>query len=267
MKKSLLIAIVLISCAILSGCAENSMGSVENETASQDVLYQVSTLDALMQGVYEGEITLDSLLDHGDFGIGTFNGLNGEMIILNDTVYQALSTGEVVKTDAAVTTPFAMITDFDADIQSDVSNIADYQQLQRKISALQPSQNIFYAIKVEGTFSSVQARSVPEQTEPYPLLAAVASEQEVFNYNDVTGTLVGYWCPAYMDGVNLPGYHLHFLSEDGSLGGHLLECSIKDAKISIDTTTEFQMLLPANEHFLQTDLSGVTDAEKQDVEQ
>ena len=270
MKKKaacLLIAVIFTLCIFVSGCVETSMGSIEDTKTSQDTLYQVSTLDALMQGVYDGEITLNSLLDHGDFGIGTFNGLDGEMIVLDDTVYQALSSGEVVKAESADTTPFAMITDFDSDIQDDVGDIDNYQQLQSKIDALLPSQNIFYAIKVEGTFSNVQVRSVPKQSEPYPLLADVTSEQQVYNYSDVSGILVGFWCPAYIDGVNLPGYHMHFLSKDGSMGGHLLECTIKNTVIYIYTTTELQMWLPENKHFLETDLSGVTDADKKDVEQ
>ncbi len=267
-KRIFLIMIVLtVICASFSGCADTTMVSSEDTTASQDVLYQVSTLDALMQGVYDGEITMDELLGHGDFGIGTFEDLDGEMVILDKTVYQVLSSGEVIETDSSVKTPFAMITDFDADIESDVSNISDYSQLKDKIDALLPSNNLFYAIKIEGTFTNVQVRSVPAQTEPYPVLADVASRQAIFDYNDVKGTLVGYWCPEYIDGVNLAGYHLHFLSDDNSMGGHLLECSIKEGVISIDTTTELQMLLPTNEHFTQTDLSGVSEEEKQNVEQ
>lgn len=263
MKKKILsiIIISLMVCASLSGCNDSSGNTAE----SKDVLYQVSTLDALMQGVYDGEITLDKIVEHGDFGIGTFEGLDGEMVILDKTVYQILSTGEVVKTDHSVKTPFAMITDFEPDIQSNEKEISDYTQLKDKIDSLLPSQNMFYAIKVQGTFN-VEARSVPAQTEPYPLLKDVTAKQSVFDYKEVKGTLVGYWCPEYIDGVNLAGYHLHFLSDDFTKGGHLLECSIKDAVISIDTTTEFQMLLPENEHFAQMDLSGVSNAEKQNVE-
>lgn len=260
MKKYVKVLLVcFIVCALLTGCTGN--------TPAQDMLYQVSTLDALMQGVYDGELTLEELLQHGEFGIGTFDALDGEMVILDGTVYQVLSSGELVQPDQSVTTPFAMITLFNADIQSDVSSISDYDKLKETIGSLLPSQNEIYALSVHGTFSYIKARSVPAQTEPYPLLSEVTEKQTVFEYKDVTGTLVGYWCPEYMNGINLAGYHLHFLSDDHTMGGHLLECSIENAAITIDTVTQFQMLLPQNEHFLQTDLGGVTEQEKQNVEQ
>ncbi|MFA9381242.1 MAG: acetolactate decarboxylase [Acetanaerobacterium sp.] len=268
MKKRLLMVItaLLSLCIVCSGCAGAAVSSPEDANGSQDVLYQVSTLDALMQGVYDGETTLDELLAHGDFGIGTFEGLDGEMVVLDKTVYQVLASGEVVEAEGSVKTPFAMVTNFDADIQSKITD-KDYTQLQDEINALLPSQNKFYAINIEGTFTYVKTRSVPAQTEPYPTLAEVTSEQRVFEFNNVKGTLVGYWCPEYISGVNLAGYHLHFLSEDHTMGGHLLECSIEEADVSIDTTDDFYMLLPENDHFAGADLSGVTTEGKQSVEQ
>lgn len=257
----------LIFSVILCGC--NTAPEEVNQTAAaEDTLYQVSTLDGLMQGVYDGEITLDDLLQHGNFGIGTFDALDGEMVVLDGTVYQVLATGEVATPDeTTVTTPFAMITSFTADTEEEGTGIENFDDLKATLDALLPSQNDFYAIEIHGTFSYVETRSVPAQEEPYPLLADVTSAQAVFQFENVSGTLVGYWCPAYIDGVNLPGYHLHFISDDRTMGGHLLDCTIDDASIAIDTLYEFQMLLPQNDHFAQTDLSGTSNEEKQAVEQ
>lgn len=260
MRKILKAALVFFTiCALLTGCKGN--------TTAQNTLYQVSTLDALMQGVYDGELTIKELLKHGDFGIGTFDALEGEMVILDGTAYQILSSGEVVQPDQAVKTPFAMATKFNSDIDSDISKVKDYGQLKETIISMFPNKNQIYAIEVHGTFSYIKTRSVPAQTEPYPPLSDVTEEQTVFDDKDVTGTLVGYWCPEYMSGINLAGYHLHFLSDDHTMGGHLLECSVEDAMISIDTVTQFQMLVPQNEHFLQTDFIDVSEETKQDVEQ
>ncbi len=253
------VAVLFIFTILLSGCS--------HEDTTSDALYQVSTLDALMQGVYDGELSLEKLLEHGDFGIGTFDGLDGEMIVRDGIVYQVLSSGKVIKPKGAETTPFAMITFFQSQIQSDVSSISSYAQLQEVIGKIAPNQNEIYAIKVEGDFSYVKTRSVAEQTEPYPPLSEVTKDQAVFEFEAIRGTLIGYWCPEYMSGINLAGYHLHFLSEDGTMGGHLLECAIENAKISMDVVSEFQMLIPQNEHFLQLNLEQVTEEEKQDVEQ
>ncbi len=260
MKRSIKVAIIIILlCFILTGCT--------GVPTAKDTLFQVSTLDALMQGIYDGEITHKELLEHGDFGIGTFNALDGEMVVLDGTVYQVLYSGEVVESDQSGTTPFAMITEFNPDILSDAGLIEDYEHLKEHVDSLFPSQNNIYAIKIYGNFSYIQARSVPAQEEPYPLLTDVTAEQTVFEYENVTGTLVGYWCPEYMSEINLSGFHFHFLSDDHTMGGHLLDCSIENAAISIDTLTQLQILVPQNEHFLQTDFSGITEDDKQSAEE
>jgi len=255
---------LVLLMVVLMSIAGN--GFAATDAATDDVLYQVSTLDALMQGVYDGETTLDDLLRQGDFGIGTFEALNGEMVVLDGTVYQVLSSGQVVEAEKSVKTPFAMITVFQEDIQAKAKDVRTYEQLKAVLDPLLPSPNLFYAIKVEGTFSHVKTRSVPAQAEPYPMLADVTSQQPTFEFEDVKGTLIGYWCPAYMDGINLPGYHLHFLSADYTKGGHLLECALTEGAVSIDTTQALHMRLPENPHFAQVDMSGVSQETKEDVE-
>lgn len=234
---------------------------------SADVLYQVSTLNALMQGVYDGEISFGELERQGDFGIGTFDSLEGEMILLDGQAYQVLVSGQVEKVSAEETTPFAVVTDFAADKEIELAGIADYAQLQQELDKLLPSRNIFYAIRVEGDFSYVLTRSVAKQSKPYPPLVAVTKDQQTFEFTDVQGTLVGFWCPAYAEGVNMPGYHLHFLSDDFSRGGHLLECSFSQATVYIDYIDEFDMLLPQNEAFLNIDLAGASQEDVKKAEQ
>ena len=182
MKKKIPVLIVFVmALGLLNGCKGAPAAEAGSET-----LYQVSTLDALMQGVYDGEISLDELTSHGGFGIGTFEGLDGEMVVLDGNVYQVLSTGEVVLASGSVKTPFAMVTDFEADIESDGASM-DYEGLKAEIDGLLPSPNKIYAIKVEGTFTYVKTRSVPKQSEPYPTLAEVTATQPIFEFNDVKG--------------------------------------------------------------------------------
>jgi acetolactate decarboxylase len=110
------------------------------------------------------------------------------------------------------------------------------------------SPNMFYAWKISGTFSYMKTRSVPKQAEPYPSLAEATANQKVFEFHDVQGTLVGVWCPEYVQGVNVAGYHLHFLTADAQAGGHVLECALQEGTAAADVTTEFVMLLPQNQH-------------------
>lgn len=257
----LIVLLVAIFSFSLMGC------SADYGEESSDSLYQVSTLSALMQGVYDGEISFGELERQGNFGIGTFDGLEGEMILLDGQAYQVLVSGQVEKVSAGMTTPFAAVTDFEADKEMELAGIADYAQLQQELNKLLPSRNIFYAVRVEGDFSYVLTRSVAKQSKPYPPLVAVTEDQKTFEFTNVQGTLVGFWCPAYAEGVNLPGYHLHFLSKDFSKGGHLLECSLRQAAVYIDYTNQFEMLLPQNEAFLNVDLEGASKEDAQKAEQ
>jgi len=257
----LIVLLAAIFSFSFAGCSADYGGE------SSDTLYQVSTLNALMQGIYDGEISFGELERQGDFGIGTFDGLEGEMILLDGQAYQVLVSGQVEQVSADMTTPFAAVTFFEADQEIELAGIINYAQLQQELDKLLPSRNIFYAIRVEGDFSYVLTRSVAKQSKPYPPLVAVTEDQQTFEFADMRGTLAGFWCPSYAEGVNLPGYHLHFLSDDFSCGGHLLECSLSQATVYIDYTNQFEMFLPQNEAFLNVDLEGASREDVQKAEQ
>ena len=226
------------------------------DSRSDDILFQVSTIDALLEGVYDGDVTFGELGSHGDFGIGTFNRLDGEMICLDGEFYKIKADGKVYSVPEEEKTPFSAITDFSADTTLTVNNIDGLTLLGERINSHLPSKNIFYAIRIDGRFEYVKTRSVPIQTKPYPPLASVVKDQSVFESQDLRGTIVGFWCPSYVKGINVPGYHLHFIAEDRSSGGHLLECRISDATVKIDETSNFYMVLPEEEEFLKADLSS-----------
>lgn len=275
MKKHTFTAAILfliVSLLSLNGCAIADMKAAQTESAGTsntqqtDTLFQVSTLKALTQGVYDGALSLGELKQRGDLGIGTFEGLNGEMLILDGTVYQVKADGTVATPKDSILTPFAAITVFGTDQEKAIADIPDYAALKKTLDALLPSQNLFYAFRIDGTFSYIKTRSVPKQQEPYPPLADVTASQPTFEFHNVKGTIIGFWCPAYVEGINLPGYHLHFITADLTAGGHLLECTVESARVLMDTTDEFQMLLPENEHFLKSGFSDVTGAEVQQVE-
>ena len=139
--------------------------------------------------------------------------------------------------------------------------------LQAYIDENTPSENIFYAILVNGTFSYAKTRSVPAQEKPYPLLADAVKNQSVFEFHNVTGILVGFKSPKYVDGgINVAGYHLHFLTTDRTAGGHLLDVEAEEAVLQIDYTDGFMMELPDTKEFLDIDLSGKKEEELKAVE-
>ena len=250
----LLFALVIMAVITpaLAGCKQQE--AQDGARVDRDILYQVSTLGALKAGSYDGDVSYAELGKHGDAGIGTFETLDGEMIALDGTFYQIKTDGKAYAVDGTAIAPFAMVTFFDADNEGRPERGLDYNGLQAYLDTLLPSENVFYAIKVEGLFDHVQARSVPAQERPYPPLSDVIAEQVVFELDDTEGTMVGFWCPSYVGDINAPGYHLHFITADREAGGHVLDLRLGEVAVYIDETPDFFMQLPGTEEFLEAEL-------------
>lgn len=245
-----------------------SQPAAPQQTAAQDTetLYQVALLQSLTQGYYDGIIKVSELKKHGDTGIGTFEGVNGEMIVLDGTVYQALDDGSVKVADDNETVPFSNVTFFDADITEDISDIKDVNGLKAALDKIVSAKggNLFYMVKVDGTFEKMFVRSELKQQKPYKTLdKALETDQREFTYENIKGTIVGLYCPDYMGGLNAAGWHFHFLSEDKAKGGHILDLSFANAKARLDATPAFAMALSDNGEFQKMELAkDVNDAIK-----
>jgi acetolactate decarboxylase len=231
-----------------------------------NVLFQYSTMGALQEGLFDGTVTLGEMKRHGDFGIGTFDHLDGEMVEWEGTVYRIRSDGKVLVPEDSNTSPFAMSVFFRADRDTAVEKSMDLKELQGYLDTLLPSKNLICAVCLEGSFSDVRTRSVPRQEKPYPRLADAVKNQAVFEKKNVRGVLVGFRFPDYLKGVNMPGWHLHFLSDDHSFGGHLLDCRLENGDIHSADLSKFTMELPTNGEFLQTDVSGDKQKELEKIE-
>ena len=221
----------------------------------RDLLYQVSTLDALVGGIYEGDTTIKQLKRFGNFGIGTFNDVNGEMILADGVCYQIRTDGRAYRVPNTWKTPFAAVTFFETDKIIQVAEEMDFSALRTLVDAQLPSSNLFYAIRIKGTFAYVKTRSVPAQQKPYTnTLVEVTAKQPTFEFRDVSGVLMGFRSPTYVGGVTFPGYHVHFLDAAKTQGGHLLDCRVRNVTIEIDVTPEFRLRLPEKGDFLKLDL-------------
>lgn len=222
-------------------------------TAPRDTITQVSTIDAILAGAYDGQMPLRELLRHGDFGIGTFYGLDGEMVLLDGDVRQVRADGKVYAPQLSLATPFACVVRFTPDIVMPASQGTDFQGLEAMVNKAVPNANIFCAVKLHGRFSAMRARSVPAQKKPYPPLVEVTKHQPVFNLDDIRGTLVGFRSPVFVKGIGVPGYHIHFISDTLDAGGHVLGFTLEQGVVEIDICNRFLMILPEDE----TALSGV----------
>jgi acetolactate decarboxylase len=229
-------------------------------------IYLNTPVNALVEGIYEQNVPLTEIQKHGDFGLGTFNDLDGEMVLLDGQIYRAAADGNVSLVSPQSLTPFACVTFF-RPTSNEISNgELSYADFLAWLTMLMPSPNLFYAFRVDGEFNQVKTRSIPKQENYRPLVEAT-KEQPEFYFKDVTGTLVGFFTPAFMGSVNVPGLHLHFLSEDRQKGGHLLECQVKQVKAEIQFLYTLELSLPLNLDYLtwdfQRDIQGDLDkAEK-----
>lgn len=220
-------------------------------------LYVSSPVNALVQGILREDKTLKEILWHGNFGLGTFNDLDGEMVLVDGIFYQLKSDGSVMISDASISTPYACVTHFLSNQSIKLSGLSSFKDLQNSISKAMLSPNLIYAIRVEGLFSTIRARSVPKQ-DSYRPLVDVAGEQVEFNFNLIHGQLVGFWTPDFMGSVTVPGFHLHFLSSDKSHGGHLLDCSLNSGTLWLQPIDQLVLDLPHSIEYLKADLTKDT---------
>jgi len=265
------LATIVFSClllASLAGCCSDvtSPEYADTPVSRKETIVQVSTIGALLNGVYDGVMSVGTLRVYGDFGIGTFDGLDGEMIAFDGRFYQVKADGVAYQVPDTVETPFACVTSFEADREEQLPRSMDYEQLGDFLDTILPTPNIFYAIRIDGSFDYMKTRSVPRQDKPYPPLAEVTKNQPVFEFSGVEGTIVGFRCPVYVQGVNVPGYHLHFLTKEGAGGGHVLEFQVEEAIASVDYTSAFLMILPDEDgDFYEVDLTQGGSGELEEV--
>jgi acetolactate decarboxylase len=250
----LAIVLVFAGAAIYSSFAK--LPAAAGAAGDREVLYQVSTIDALMQGVFDGVQPVGEIRKHGDFGIGTFDALEGEMIVLDGIVYQAKADGHMYRAADSQTSPFATVTSFDRDLALTTDRLMNFSLFSSTMTSTLPTENMVYAVRMHGTFPSMKVRAIPSQEKPYPTLDKAAANQSVYTYTDSTGTVVGFYTPVFFKGLNVAGYHLHFISDDRKTGGHILDLTVPvNSTVEYDITPEFMMVLPTSGDFTGVDLS------------
>lgn len=250
----------------------NSVASIVTSALSQylnvpaHTLFQISTTGALVAGVFDSEMTVGEILENGDFGLGTFANLDGEMVVLDGKVYRMKGNGVVSEAGPDAAAPFAVVTWFSPQTDVVIDPVADYEELQKRCDTTRRSGNIFYAIRLDGRFNHIKTRAVNPPSAGSRLIDA-AKAQSVFDFNDIDGTLVGIWSPGFSSAFSVAGYHFHFISSDRSHGGHLLEVEADRLALRVEALTEFHLALPASEAFLKADLTKNTADELAFAEQ
>jgi acetolactate decarboxylase len=225
-------------------------------------LYQSSTMGALLDGIYDGDVTIAEVLRHGDFGLGTFNHLDGEMIILDGVCYHLRADGSATVAAGTERTPFAAVTRFRADHTLAFTQPTNRDDATAQIDSQIGSENLMYAIRISGRFSDMSTRTVLAQTPPYPPLIEATQGQAETRFTAVAGTLAGFRMPDYDQGISVAGYHLHFLDDNHSEGGHALDFRMSHGEARVCTLSELHLSLPRTADFLAANLATADSAEQ-----
>jgi acetolactate decarboxylase len=259
LDKVKILIILFIFISFTFGCTKDD--NPVNGDDDSPVLVQVSVIDALLQGIFEGIIPISNLKDYGDIGIGTFDKLDGEMIMYNDTIYQVVYSGEVKVPSEDIKTPFASVCEWKTNSSFSLERF-NFDSLQTNFDDYFPTANIFYGVKMKGKFKYMKTRIV----EPNKPLGEAAANQHEFEFNNIDGVIVGFYCPEYVKGINATGFHLHFLSGDRKSGGHILSFEIEKVDVELCFLYDFKLILPEEGSFFTGDFTVDRQEELEEAE-
>lgn len=227
---------LLLSAAVLAQPLQIKQGP-----ATPDSIYQYNSIRELLLGHFDGGVLLSDLARRGDMGIGTFEALDGEMVAVDGHFFQVTSDGAVRAVSPHQRAPFAAVKFFRADQRLTLAGEADLDAVKAFLDK-HTDPHVAYAIRIRSKFESVRTRSVLRQKRPYPPLSKAG--QNEFESGPVDGVAVGFRFPQETEGVQVPGYHLHFLSKDHRFGGHVLKLAGRDLVIELDASRKLALDLP-----------------------
>ncbi|MCT9821183.1 acetolactate decarboxylase [Microbacterium sp. W1N] len=222
---------------------------------TRHTIFQTSLMSALLDGVYDDDMTVAELLGHGSFGIGTFNALDGEMVVLGGVAYQLRGDGSVTTPPLDAQSPYAVVTNFVPSLSSPLPADSSRAEVAAFIDSLAASPNYMYALRITGRFSRLTTRTVVRQEKPYRPMTEATDEDAVVTFDDVVGTVVGFRTPLYEQGIGVPGCHAHFVDDARTRGGHLLDFTLAEGTVELCVCTDLQLRLPLTRAFGEANLS------------
>lgn len=259
MKKTIFNLALLTLIPWISGIAQQQPN--KSQKRSQDKrIWHYSMIDAMRRGIYEGAHTVKELKVHGDFGLGTFNHLNGELVALDGIIYRIPPSGKVEVAAENLKSPFTSLTFFNADEVKTLSFTGSFEELQDKVQTMLTTQNLPYAIKIEGTWAEITVGGAdPVSPEDATELATLMKVRPQYKAKNIKGTMVGYFTPSLLSNVDLSPFHFHFISDDRKFAGHLMSGNLVNAEIKIylNEKSGYDIeLLRENKRFRQLKFQG-----------
>ena len=238
---------------------------------STNKMFQVSTLQALAMGYTKAVITVEDLLTHGSIGLGTFENVDGEMITLDGRCFRATEDGSVVEAEGRMGVPFSAVENFSGDRTFELGKMGSIAELKQQLDLRVEEGfglNSMHMVRIDGEFPRIDARSESAYKSQHVTLKDVLSvTQKAFIFENIRGSLICVYFPDYMDGINAPGWHLHFLSEDKTKGGHVFDLEMEKGTAKLDRISGIEIQLPDDPAYDVYSLKQASQEEIKQVEQ
>jgi acetolactate decarboxylase len=219
-------------------------------------IWQNAPSIALESGCFDGLTPVTELRQHGNLGIGAFDQLNGEMTGVDGIFYRVFEDSKARPAEDDETLPFCMITQFLAPKAFRLPPDITEETLGAYMDDNLGTDNLFFSLRIDGVFTDVHTRCFPKQTKPYPTLADVMKNQPTFSYDRLEGTMVGFRAPSYIGHMTPPGTHLHLISADRTIGGHVMSFSGAEATLEAERIDDHEIAYPETTDFLARDLAA-----------
>lgn len=260
---------VIFCATILLSASKLQAQTVKNKmkSAQHNSLYQFGIADAFVNGLYEPNLSLDALKMNGDFGIGAPGMLDGELTVYKGKAYQTKATGETKEAPSNVGTALAFVTFFKADTTFSVAGPISQKVLYAQLDNYMKNKNGMYAVRITGNFDYVKTRAFPPVTQgPYPVLSTILDRQHFFEFKQQKGVMVGFRMPPYLAGINIDGYHFHFLNDALNAGGHILGAEMNHVQVEIAELKDFRLEVPKDKPFMEYNFKNANKPELEKVE-
>ncbi|HST62608.1 MAG TPA: acetolactate decarboxylase [Longimicrobium sp.] len=230
----------------LSACGANPAPNAASAApgAAAATIWQLAPAELLIQGGYDGILSVAEVQRHGDLGLAGADRLDGEMVLVDGQFYQFLASGQVVQPPSTMRLPFAEVTAWTGGRAIPVTPGLVYDDSSMPTLDSRLDLNAFYAVRMEGAWDTLVVRTFRQQSKPYLPLDSAVHHQAVDTLVNVRGVMVGFRQPQYAKPMSLPNYHLHFITADRTRGGHVLGFRARDVTMQVSERPEFTVHMP-----------------------
>lgn len=254
MRLTITLVIAVLVSTMCFTTSFTSTTSLSRTDTLHNNLFTVGIGAGLIGGLYDGNFPYSLLKQHGDFGLGAPDKLDGELVVFQGKIYQTQYTGKTFVVDDKQLTPFAMVHFFQPDKKITINNEIGKETLFHLLDSILTNVNGLYAIHISGKFNYIKTRAFPPvKANDHTPLASMLPLQHFFEFKDAKGDLIGYRLPSFMDNTNISGYHFHFLSAGKDAGGHIIDVKAHNIVIEIDMLDSYTINVPSNKEFEQFD--------------